>query len=403
MPKQVKSKNIVEHTDDEGNLVYRIDKKNKKINYYVKTDPGKDKFEIPEILLEGFDKLPSGFYSNGFGITSGGYLIRNKLYEKFGENFTLKISSKGKSKILKNGPNHLVIFNYDDLRTFQNRIKDIKNDKNKESKIAADFYLNRYFPKHFEETEEIDESLYQQNQIAETLKKVDLIENLSKEDAEALAEFYPQFLEVADSKLQGKKKLLQISKNKTETEIVYLETIINEFEKKLKQNLVESKWQEFLREYILLFNTSYSTFIEKSSVSLEGKYPDFMLIDIYNFLDIYEIKKPSTNLLKHDESRDNYYWDKEMSKVISQAENYIDQITKNALSFKEMIKKKKGTDIRVIKPRAFVIAGHSKQLENQTKEENYRLLNSSLKNIEVILYDDLLYSLKNFLSRLKGE
>src|SRR5690606_27065647 len=152
---------------------------------------------------------------------------------------------------------------------------------------------------------------------------------LSKEDAEALIKFYPDFLEVAGSKLKGKKKLIQISKNKTETEIIYLESIITEFEKKLGQNLVEHKWQEFLREYILLFNTNYSTFIEKASISLAGKYPDFMLIDVYNFLDIYEIKKPTTNLLKHDASRDNYYWDTELSKAISQVENYIDEISKN--------------------------------------------------------------------------
>ena len=126
-----------------------------------------------------------------------------------------------------------------------------------------------------------------------------------------------------------------------------------------------------------------------------------MLIDVYNFLDIYEIKKPTTNLLKHDASRDNYYWDTELSKAISQVENYIDEISKNALSFRDLIKKKKGIDIRVIKPRAFIIAGHSKQLDNVTKEENFRLLNTSLKNIEVILYDDLLSSLKNFLNRLK--
>lgn len=400
MPKKV-TKDIIEHTDDDGKLVYKIDKKKKTIHYFVKKDPKRSSFEFSEILFDGFDKLPTGFYSNGFGITSGGYLLRDKLYNKFGEDFTLQISSKSESKILKRGKKHLVILNIDDLQSFQNRIREIKKDRNEENQIAADFYMNRFFSRHFEETEEIDESLYQENQIAGILQKVDLLENLSKEDAEALVKFYPEFLEVAGSKLKGKKKLIQISKNKTETEIIYLESIITEFEKKLGQNLVEHKWQEFLREYILLFNTNYSTFIEKASISLAGKYPDFMLIDVYNFLDIYEIKKPTTNLLKHDSSRDNYYWDTELSKAISQVENYIDEISKNSLSFRDLIKKKKGIDIRVIKPRAFIIAGHSNQLDNVTKEENFRLLNTSLKNIEVILYDDLLSSLKNFLNRLK--
>lgn len=403
MPKRVVNSNLVEHTDDSGKLVYRIDKQKKTIEYHVKKDPNRQGFEFDKIYFKGFDKLPSGFYSNGFGITSGGYLLRDKLYGKFGSNFDLLISNTSKSKIIKKGAKQLVVLNYDDLSIFQDRIRDIKKEKNTENQIAADFYINRFFPKHFEETEEIDASLYQENQIAEVLNKVDLKDNLSKDDAEALLKFYPEFLEIAGSKLHGKKKLIQVSKNKTETEIVYLESVIKEFEKKLEQNLVENKWQEFLREYILLFNTNYSTFIEKASISLAGKYPDFMLIDIFNFLDIYEIKKPSTNLLKHDTSRDNYYWDVELVKAISQVENYIDEVSKNSLTFRDIIKKKKGIEIRVIKPRAFIIAGHSYQLDNITKEENFRLLNTSLKNVEIIMYDELLTSLKNFLSRLKNK
>ena len=241
MPKKV-TKDKIEHNDDDGKLVYQIDKKKKTIHYFVKKDPKRTSFEFSEILFDGFDKLPKGFYSNGFGITSGGYLLRDKLYNKFGKDFTLQISSKSESKILKRGKKHLVILNIDDLQSFQNRIREIKKDKNEENQVAADFYMNRFFSKHFEETEEIDESLYQENQIAGILQKVDLLENLSKEDAEALIKFYPDFLEVAGSKLKGKKKLIQISKNKTETEIIYLESIITEFEKKLGQNLVEHKW-----------------------------------------------------------------------------------------------------------------------------------------------------------------
>lgn len=402
MPRKVKNEKIVEHTDKDGVLVYTIDKEKKTIHYLVKRDPTRSAFQIPEILFDGFDSLPSGFYQDGFGITSGGYLVKNKLYDKFGSKFTLQISNNSKSKILKRANNHLVIWNYKDFQTFQERFREIKSERNKESQTAADFYFNRFFPKHFEETEEIDESLYQENQIAGILKKVDLLENISKEDAEALVEFYPNFLDIAGSKLRGKKKLIQIAKNKTDTEIIYLESVIKEFEKKLDQNLVENKWQEFLREYILLFNTSYSSFIEKQSITLSGKYPDFMLIDIYNYMDIYEIKKPSTNLLKLDESRNNYYWDTELSKAISQVENYIHQINKNSLVFIDEIKRNKKIEVRVIKPRGFIIAGSSKQLDNQVKEENFRLLNTSLKNIEVILYDDLLSSLKNFLNRIKN-
>lgn len=395
-----KASNLIEHNDDEGELIYLVDKKNKTIEYFVKQDKNPRSRQLEKIYIDGFDKLPSGFYSNGFGITSGGYLLTNHLFDTL-KDFTLFVSKDSSSKIIKKGKSHLVTLKYDDLHMFQERYREIKKFRNEEHENAAKYYLNRFFPRHFAETEEVDESVYKEDQIADILKKVDLMENLSKNDAVALTEFYPSFMEVVGEKLTGKKKFIQISKNKDNTEIIYLESIIKEFEKKLGQNLMESKWQDFLRDYILLFNTSYASFIEKESISLAGKYPDFMLIDVYSFIDIYEIKKPTTNLLKKDESRNNYFWDTELSKAISQTENYIHQINKNSYGFKEEVKKSKGIDIRIVKPRGFIIAGQSSQLDNEIKEENFRLLNTSLKNVEIILYDDLLASLRNFLARLK--
>jgi hypothetical protein len=142
---------------------------------------------------------------------------------------------------------------------------------------------------------------------------------------------------------------------------------------------------------------------EPESVALQGKFPDFLLIDAYNYLDIYEIKKPTTNLLKKDESRGNYYWDVEIAKAISQVENYIAQVDRNAAGFCEAIRKRKGIDVRVMKPRAFIIAGHREQLTNETMEDNFRLLNNAFKNVEIILYDELLDNVKNFLRRLRKE
>jgi hypothetical protein len=43
----------------------------------------------------------------------------------------------------------------------------------------------------------------------------------------------------------------------------------------------------------------------------------------------------------------------------------------------------------------------SKQRTNETMEDNFRLLNRSLKNVEIILYDELLDNVRNFLKRLR--
>ena len=75
---------------------------------------------------------------------------------------------------------------------------------------------------------------------------------------------------------------------------------------------------------------------------LQGKYPDFMLLDPYGYLDIYEIKKPSTNLMKLDKSRNNYYWDVEMTKALSQTENYLYQVQRSSDTLIKDIRRNKG-------------------------------------------------------------
>src|ERR1700679_3590419 len=164
----------------------------------------------------------------------------------------------------------------------------------------------------------------------------------------------------------------------------------------------EHSWQEFLRDYILLFNSNYATVLEKENIAILGtRFPDFILIDAYSYLDIYEIKKPTTNLLKKDKSRGNYYWGVELTKAISQVENYISHADRNGPQLCAEIKRQKGREVRVIKPRGFIIAGTRSQLTDEIMEDNFRLLNNSLKNLSIILFDELLNNLKNFLSKLK--
>ena len=90
-------------------------------------------------------------------------------------------------------------------------------------------------------------------------------------------------------------------------------------------------------------------------------------------------------------------------KAVSQVENYIFYANRNSLEIKEEIKKKEGMEIKVVRPRGFIIAGTRSHLKNEAMEDGLRLLNDSLKNIEIILYDDLLNNLKNLLERLRGK
>jgi len=105
-------------------------------------------------------------------------------------------------------------------------------------------------------------------------------------------------------------------------------------------------------------------------------------------------------LLAFDKSHDNYYWKPEVAQAISQIENYIDAVIRNASEYVRSVKRKKHVDIKVIRPRGYVVAGNSKQFKTEKELEDYRKLGSSLKNINFILYDELLERLRNLRSKL---
>ena len=182
---------------------------------------------------------------------------------------------------------------------------------------------------------------------------------------------------------------------------VYFKKIIKEFQSKLKRKVQNKQiWQEFLSEYILVLRNTYGEVLEKESVSIQGKYPDFMLLDPYSYLDIYEIKKPTTNLLKYDKSRDNYYWDIDMVKAISQVENYLDQVQRNSDTLMTDIGKNKGIDVNIVRPKGYIVAGTRGQLKGPKMTNDFRILSEALKNTDVILYDDLLKNLESFVDRI---
>jgi hypothetical protein len=196
--------------------------------------------------------------------------------------------------------------------------------------------------------------------------------------------------------------LIGILNSKEAADVFYLDKIIKEFERKIKaKTQSESNWQKFFRAYIQVFNPAYATILEKKNISLSGDFPDFVPIDIYGYLDIYEIKKPNTRLMVLDRSRKNYYWSTEISKAISQVENYIDNATRLAPAIKENIKKHDGIEVKIVKPRGLIIAGTRNQLKDEKMEDDFKILSASMKNIEVVLFDDILNNLKSLFERIQ--
>jgi hypothetical protein len=399
-PKIIKSKKT-------GQVVQEVRADRRTIKYFlfVPDEEGSRNTQhefVSAIHFDGFDVLPSGFYKDGYGFTTASQVLR-ELSEKYGKKLELHISASKKSSVTKLKTKTKVVMNFKELDLLQKNIRRIKAERNDEIKSYTFAFLKKQYPQPFKtlKTSVTISEEYKGDQLAEILRGPKVLKALSKSDVEALAEFYPKFVKQESKGVRTLKLLDMAGRNKDRTEKVYLSKVLKEFEKKIgSTTLSENDWQKFLGTYILLFNTNYVKSIEKLSISLGGKYPDFLLLSTFGYLDIFEIKKPTTPLLRHDPSRNNYYWDTELAKAVSQTENYINSLQKNADTFCQDVKKLHGLEIKVVRPHGFIIAGHSKQLTGQKMLDDFRLLNDGLKNIDVILYDEFLEGLKNLEQRL---
>lgn len=189
-----------------------------------------------------------------------------------------------------------------------------------------------------------------------------------------------------------------------------LEELISRYEKLLQDDPPESVWQKLFNEYVTIFDTRYVQKIDAKNIGLGStKYPDLVLVDVYGFIDFYELKRVRTPLLKHDSSHNNFYWTTDISMVISQAANYLQLAKSQAATLSSGIKaatagrERDGLDVQIVNPRAVIVAGSSNELNTNKKREQFKILRESLKDIDFVLYDELLIYLKNLLSKVSAD
>ena len=395
--------NLIIKKNAEGQVVAQINKKTKRGEYFLIAGAKQADF-ISSIELTGFDKMPGGFFSSGRGLTGSGFFIAEKIFNKWKRKFRVVITAADPSKISRQGLGVTLQIKHADLQRLNQRYRKIKEQGAASAREDVADFLNDLSQKYFPAGKKKTSRDYSAGELAVILKKKEVLDNLDDSDREELNEFIPEYVSRIPITLKSSKKLQVVFDLLGAGQRVYLKKIIEEFEKRLKaatQN--ENSWQEFLRKYILIFRNTYGEVLEKESVALEGKFPDFILIDPYNYLDIYEIKRPDTRLLEYDKSRQNYFWHKELAKAISQVENYIHQVQRNSDALINDIRRKKSLDINIVRPRGYIIAGRRSLITNTTMENHFRILNESLKNVDVILYDDLLDGLKTFIARVVGK
>ena len=345
---------------------------------------GKD-FINYTIRLDGFNTLPKIFKPNGQGFSNGKPILEILKFQ-FGK-FNLSISAKKKSVIVRKGRSTAVNISYKDLmeigKTFY------ANRKPFNHKIILSYFY-KIFPKYFKDG--IVLTSYHRGILVSILQSANPSQ-ISSEDRQALIDFFPKI----SSKGINYKSLL---KQKTDYQLLYLEKTVNDLSDLIRKTSNEAYWQKYIRNNILYLHESYIKKIEHLNISLDIRLPDFCLLNYDNYLDVLEIKTPQTVLLNEDKSHKNFYWSVELSKAISQAENYIDAITKYSDKICNKLRDQ-DIDIRVIKPRAIILAGNDDQIKTKSKRDNFRLLNESLKNIQIITYDDLVIRAKNIIFSIR--
>lgn len=260
--------------------------------------------------------------------------------------------------------------------------------------------------------------------IADMLSK-GIEDNLLKEkDKKIVAEMIPMLIKNGNIKI-SLKDVTDINKDRLK-DIIQLgrDLIIKKIgvEKTLgierKHIGNEYAWQRYFELYgsYLLFG-SIENQIPQAAVTLNSELRktnsnlDLLTINRYGFLDVVELKKSDEFLFKIDESHDNIVPTSKLSTAISQVNNYLMMLpysqengelikgaesatgmlvigTTNSLMKKEHIEKymnKSGMSLEVV----------------QTKlRKALRDLNYSYAHIEIVLYDELLDNLENFLNQM---
>lgn len=261
--------------------------------------------------------------------------------------------------------------------------RDMKND------IVGNS-LATLFPTEFKKS---DSAVYVPGKLSDMLT-TGVVGRLSSDDREALRSILPDFI--------SSESIASVNLLKAEAQIQSLKDLVVDMEKHLSQDKGESFWQTYIRSKILIIQQGYIKALDKMNVAVvETKYPDFSLLTHDSYLDILEIKKPSTALLKKDESRGNYYWDSEMCRAIIQVENYIENVSKQGPAISIFLRDRHKIDMQVVRPRGIIIAGNRKSLIEQKERDDFRLLANALKNITVLTYDELLTRLKNYIEVLE--
>ena len=260
--------------------------------------------------------------------------------------------------------------------------------------------------------------------IADMLSK-GIEDNLLKEkDKKIVAQMIPILIKNGNIKI-SLKDVTDINKDRLKDIIQLGRDLIvkkNGVEKKLgidREHIgKEYAWQRYFELYgsYLLFG-SIENQIPQAALTLNSELRktnsnlDLLTINRYGFLDVVELKKSDEYLFKIDESHDNIVPTSKLSTAISQVNNYLMMLPYSQENGELIKGAESATGMLVIGTTASLMkkehiekymdkTGKSLEIVQTKLRKALRDLNYSYAHIEIVLYDELLGNLENFLNQM---
>lgn len=217
-----------------------------------------------------------------------------------------------------------------------------------------------------------------------------------------------------------KESIKEIIKVGTELlELTENQTKLKSFSKKVfseERKSLESCWQlyfdKYLRVLLMNYKEFYSQVVFKKMDGYEKETrPDFLAVDIYNNIDIIEIKTHRTILFRKEKGRDSYYPSHDLNKSIFQLNKYMDLRSENidVTKIENEYTKSLIENDKIYRPRGILIISSRDHITSEKTddeltarlEKEIKKLKTTYSNIDIVLFDELIENLKNYVSYLE--
>lgn len=171
-------------------------------------------------------------------------------------------------------------------------------------------------------------------------------------------------------------KLIHLEKNKNLDELK-----TNNDLKKYNAKQPEKIFQNWIEENLWIFGVEYIKKHDFRKISPSSE-ADLLMESSDGYLDLIELKRPSHNIFKYDSSHKSYYPHNDLSIAIGQCLFYLQKMEEYKLNIEKDYK------VKIIMPRIKLIIGNSDDFDDQMFDA-LRILNSSLNNVQILTYSEL--------------